>query len=639
MPAPSTRTVLQTLPKTRLLELGRISAVAVPPNATKEAQAEALALSGSVRFRELLGSLGRDELKAACRSHGLDEAGRARPVLAARLLQAHGSLESAPPRPIFTANQIPRYAPRPGDIVQVRHRQWLVEEVVPPPAEGHATLVKLVCLDDDNQGRALEVLWELELGAKVHQPETHGLGDAARVDPPRHFAAYLHALKWNCVTATDAKLFQSPFRAGIKLMNHQLTPLQKALSLPRANVFIADDVGLGKTIEAGLIAQELLLRQRVEFMLVVCPAAVSLQWREEMQKKFGLHFEVMNRSFIGRRRQERGFGVNPWSTHTRFIVSHQTLRRPEYRDPLLQHIGERAHKSLLILDEAHVAAPAGSSRYAVDSKITDVIRDIAPRFENRLFLSATPHNGHSNSFSALLELLDPQRFTRGVPVRGRGQLDAVMVRRLKEDLRKLGVEQFPKRTLVSLEVGEPSSPELQLAKKLAEYTALMRPERGQGALVFINLQKRLLSGVEAFYRTLQAHHRAVAEGRAKTAVQLPVFSDDDEYGVDDDALDEADEAQVESESRFVTPAGTARKLLVAGGDEAPEPRLPRIQREALADAETSPRPGLHLVHRVAPWNRWSFAHSGNPVRRRLQTNAVCSGSTASLPGPSRAPRY
>lgn len=283
-----------------------------------------------------------------------------------------------------------------------------------PPAEGHATLVKLVCLDDDNQGRPLEVLWELELGAKVHQPEAHGLGEAARVDPPRHFAAYLHALKWNCVTATDAKLFQSPFRAGIKLMNHQLTPLQKALSLPRANVFIADDVGLGKTIEAGLIAQELLLRQRVDFMLVVCPASVSLQWREEMQKKFGLHFEVMNRSFVGRRRQERGFGVNPWSTHTRFIVSHQTLRRPEYRDPLLQHIGERAHKSLLILDEAHVAAPAGSSRYAVDSKITDVVRDIAPRFENRLFLSATPHNGHSNSFSALLELLDPQRFTRGV---------------------------------------------------------------------------------------------------------------------------------------------------------------------------------------------------------------------------------
>lgn len=562
MNLPSSRSVLQVLPKNRIIELGRTFAVAVPANGSKEEQVDALIALGTVRFRELLGALGRDELKAACRSHGLDDSGRARPLLAARLLEAHGATETAPPKPLFAANKIPRYAPRPGDIVQVRHRQWLVEAVVAPPEDGHATLVKLVCLDDDNQGRPLEVLWELELGAKVHQPEAHGLGPMDHVDPPRHFAAYLHALKWNCVTATDAKLFQSPFRAGIKLMNHQLTPLQRALSLPRANVFIADDVGLGKTIEAGLIAQELLLRQRVEFMLVVCPASVSLQWRDEMQKKFGLHFEVMNRAFIGRRRQERGFGVNPWSTHTRFIISHQTLRRPEYRDPLLQHIGERVTKSLLILDEAHVAAPAGSSRYAVDSKITDVIRDIAPRFENRLFLSATPHNGHSNSFSALLELLDPQRFTRGVPVRGRGQLDAVMVRRLKEDLRKLGVEQFPKRTLVSLEVGEASSPELVLAEKLAEYTALMKPEKGQGALVFINLQKRLLSGVAAFYRTLQAHHRAVAEGRAKTAVQVPIFNeDDDEYGVDDDALDEADEAKVEAESRFITPAGKARKLL------------------------------------------------------------------------------
>lgn len=570
--------MLETLSKPRLIELGRTFAIAVPGNATKELQVDALAGAGTLGFRELLAALSRDELKVACRSHEVDDTGRARTALAARLLQSRGSRETIPPKPIFSAHEIPRYAPRPGDIVRVRHRQWLVEAVTPPTDYGHATLVRLVCIDDDNQGRALEVLWELELGAKVHQPEAHGLGELRQVDPPRHFAAYLHALKWNCVTATDAKLFQAPFRAGIKLMNHQLTPLQRALSLPRANVFIADDVGLGKTIEAGLIAQELLLRQRVEFMLVVCPASVALQWRDEMQKRFGLHFEVMNRTFIGRRRQERGFGVNPWSTHTRFIVSHPILRRPEYRDPLLQHIGERATKSLLILDEAHVAAPAGASRYAVDSKITDVIRDIAPRFENRLFLSATPHNGHSNSFSALLELLDPQRFTRGVPVRGRSQLDAVMVRRLKEDLRKLGVDQFPKRTLVPHAVGAPDAPELQLAAQLAEYTALMRPERGQGTLVFINLQKRLLSGVEAFYRTLQAHHRAVAEGRARTAVQPALIADDDEYGTDDDVLDEADAAEVEVASRLVTPSGHARKLLDALLGQA-------LQQRGAADAK------------------------------------------------------
>ena len=539
-------------------------AVSIPPNGSKDEQVGALVETGNVRFRQLLGALGRDELKAACRSHGLDESGRARSELASRLLQARGSVETAPPKPLFVPNQIPRYAPKQGDIVQVRHRQWLVENVAAPPKEGDATLVRLVCLDDDNQGRSLIVPWELELGARVLQPEAHGLGAVTRMDPPRHFAAYLHALKWNSVSATDAKLFQSPFRAGIKLMNHQLTPLRRALSLPRANVFIADDVGLGKTIEAGLIAQELLLRQRVDFILIVCPASVCLQWRDEMQKKFGLQFEVMNRAFIGRRRQERGFGGNPWSTHTRFIVSHPIIRRPEYRDPLLQHIGDRAAKSLLILDEAHVAAPAGASRYAVDSKITDVVRDIAPRFENRLFLSATPHNGHSNSFSALLELLDPQRFTRGVPVAGRAQLESVMVRRLKEDLRQLGVEQFPKRLLVPVKVGDPASPELVLAEKLAAYTKLMRPERGQGALVFINLQKRLLSSVEAFFRTLQAHEKALHEGRAKTALAVNAIApltDDDEYGVDDDVLDEADEARVGAATIALTPTAEAKKLL------------------------------------------------------------------------------
>lgn len=569
MTVPSTRTVLQVLPKARLLELGRVFAIALPPGGSKDEHIETLVARNVLRFPELLEALGRDELKLACRSHGLDDSGRARPLLAARLLHARGATETAPPKPLFVPHTIPRYAPRAGDIAQVRHRQWLVDAIVPPSAEGDSTLVKLVCLDDDNQGRSLDVFWELELGARVLQPEAHGLGDIVRMDPPRRFAAYLHALKWNSVTATDAKLFQSPFRAGIKLMNHQLTPLRKALSLPRANIFIADDVGLGKTIEAGLIAQELLLRQRIEFILIVCPASVCLQWRDEMQKKFGLPFEIMNRAFLGRRRQERGFGVNPWSTHTRFIVSHPILRRPEYRDPLLQHVGERAPKSLLILDEAHVAAPAGANRYAVDSKLTSVVRDIAPRFENRLFLSATPHNGHSNSFSALLELLDPQRFTRGVPVRGRAELDAVMVRRLKEDLRQLGVEQFPKRALTAVSVGDASSPELVIAKKLAEYTALMkgsseggRASRSARDLVFINLQKRLLSSVEAFYRTLQAHHRGVTGGPATTAAAArPTLDDDDEYGVPDEVFDEADELRALAHSRDVAPPKSARDLL------------------------------------------------------------------------------
>jgi hypothetical protein len=153
--AATTTSILQTLSKARLIELGRAFSAAVPASGSKDEQVVALVQSGTVRFRELLSALGRDELKAACRAHQLDESGRARTALAARLLQAHGATETAPPKPLFSPNLAPRYAPRAGDIVTVRHRQWLVAAVAPPTAEGDATRVSLVCLDDDNQGRAL----------------------------------------------------------------------------------------------------------------------------------------------------------------------------------------------------------------------------------------------------------------------------------------------------------------------------------------------------------------------------------------------------------------------------------------------------------------------------------------------------
>src|SRR5262249_37761843 len=155
--------------------------------------------------------------------------------------------------------------------------------------------------------------------------------------------------------------------------------------------------------------------------------------------------------------------------------------------------------------------------YAIDSKITRAIREIAPRFEHRLFLSATPHNGHSNSFSALLELLDPQRFCRGVPVRSNRLLEDVMVRRLKEDIRAVGVPGFPERKIRQIDIdGLPAeAPELRLSELLDQYRQLREErlkdetKRKQAAagLLICGLQQRLLSSVEAFARTLKVHRR------------------------------------------------------------------------------------------------------------------------------------
>ena len=223
-----------------------------------------------------------------------------------------------------------------------------------------------------------------------------------------------------------------------------MEPLRKALRLPRVNLFIADDTGLGKTIEAGLIARELLLRKKAKTIVVAAPPSVLEQWKAELEERFGLVFEILDRAYLTRMRRERGFGVNPWRTHSRFLVSHNLLIDPTYADPMREWLGPLLPGSLLILDEAHHAAPSSGGRYGIETKFTRAVRDLAGRFEHRLFLSATPHNGHSNSFSTLLELLDPYRFTRGVKVRGKKALEEVMVRRLKEDIREVQGG-FPKR--------------------------------------------------------------------------------------------------------------------------------------------------------------------------------------------------
>lgn len=435
---------------------------------------------------------------------------------------------------------LPERDPEVGELVQVRSRRWLVEEVIPSPKPGQSSVVRLACADDDNQGETLEVYWNYELDRWI--PEDEGWRDLAQkgFDDPRHFAAFLHVLRWGCVTATDPNLFQAPFRAGIKIDAYQMEPLRKALRLPRVNLFIADDTGLGKTIEAGLIARELLLRKKAKTIVVSTPPSVLEQWKGELEDRFGLVFEILDRSYLARVRRERGFGVNPWGTHSRFLVSHNLLIDPTYADPMRAWLGEGVLPgSLLILDEAHHAAPSSGGRYGIETKFTRAVRDISCRFEHRLFLSATPHNGHSNSFSTLLELLDPYRFTRGVKVRGKRALEDVMVRRLKEDIRRVQGG-FPRRVVVRLNIdGLPmDAPELVLSRLLDEYRSLReeryatatRTAQASAGLLVVGLQQRLLSSIEAFWRSLKVHRKT-----AERQWQKKVGAADDEMEAGGDA--------------------------------------------------------------------------------------------------------
>ncbi|WP_371416146.1 DISARM system SNF2-like helicase DrmD [Aphanizomenon sp. UHCC 0183] len=493
-----------------------------------------------------------------------------------------------------------------GQIVRVRSRQYLVEEVVPKPSPEQDTKVSLSCLEDDALGESLEVLWEREIDAKIVGVTSWESIANRGFDHPRLFSAYLHTLRWNCVTSTDAKLFQAPYRAGIEVKAYQLEPLRKALLMPRVGLFIADDVGLGKTIEAGLILREMLMRQKVRRVVISCPPSVVRQWQEEMESRFGLTFMILDREFITARRQERGYGINPWMTHTRFIISHALLRDETYAAPLRDWLSDFSPASMLILDEAHNAAPASGAKYAVDSQLTKTVRDLAPRFEHKLFLSATPHNGHSNSFAALLEILDPQRFCRGVPVRNHKLLDTVMVRRLKQDLREIG-EEFPQRFVSPIVIDHlpEDAPELKLSQLLQQYRSL-REERLKDAakstqttamLVITSLQKRLLSSIEAFARTLKVHRTAVEKQAANRPaihkVSLPLLL---ESVSADDERAEFLEAEIEAEEDAQMAAATMQ----AAGQTARELAILDEMADVANSSRYQPDP---RIHKLVEWIR------------------------------------
>ena len=559
-------------------------------------------------------------------------------------------------------DSLPEKTPEPGQLVLVRSRRWLVEEVV---ANGAASpLVRLACADDDAQGQSLEVYWDYEIDRLILEEE--GWADLASkgFDSPRQFAAFLHTLRWNCVTATNPNLFQSPFRAGIKIDAYQMEPLRKALRLPRVNLFIADDTGLGKTIEAGLIARELLLRRKAKTIVVSAPPSVIEQWRGELEERFGLVFEILDRRYLARVRRERGFGVNPWRTHSRFLISHNLLIDPTYADPMREWLGGLLPGSLLILDEAHHAAPSSGGRYGIETKFTRAVRDLCGRFEHRLFLSATPHNGHSNSFSTLLELLDPYRFTRGVKIRGKGELEEVMVRRLKEDIREIQGG-FPRRIVERMVIDNlpPDAPEILLSKLLDQYrtareerhaTTSLRSQAAAGLLV-VGLQQRLLSSIEAFARTLQVHRRTVVkqwEKQQEATAEIPESEEqdsllrtapdsDDERGEwEEDQLEAEEEAEVEAMTVLAEAGGVRdekteelwnreQKLLDRMEKIAEETRhLPDAKvRELIEWIRQNLCPGLpsfgELIHgEPAPWNDRRvliFTENRQGTKRYLKT--------------------
>jgi hypothetical protein len=524
-------------------------------------------------------------------------------------------------------------------------------------------LVELTSIEEDALGEEIQVVWQMEAGAQVL--EKAGLPSITGWDSDDRLEAFLDAVRWGAITNADRSFLQSPFRSGITIEDYQLDPLVRAVEMARVNLLIADDVGLGKTIEAGLVIQELLVRHRARTVFVVCPASLQVKWQTEMQEKFGLEFRIVDTEYVKRLRRERGIHVNPWTSYPRLVTSMDWMKSGEgfrlLKDVLPPHITYPRKFDILVVDEAHNVAPASASMYALESQRTRLIRSLAPHFTHRLFLSATPHNGYQESFTSLLELLDDQRFARTV-MPDEKQLHRVMVRRLKSDIVDAnGKPVFPVRKLEGLEI-DYSEEERQIHALLGEYTAdrskSVKGTRFEYGTDFVHmlLKKRLFSSPMAFALTLAKHRDTLERGKPKgdrdtmddRILRKAILKTEEEYS-DDSLVEEAQHEAVEVVGELAPPSVTraerhARPSLRMGGESTQPRRLEsqghsRLAREPSEDGWALERKARDSVHRIPghPFVAPSDSHCQRLRRRSFDVPARKHAAGRARVGQSRVP--
>ena len=471
------------------------------------------------------------------------------------------------------ANHVPN--PRVGMLAIVRKRRGVISEV--REFDGERGRLHLIRVDykDDHRPLAETLIWELEPSRFVLEPNELPQSSSPPM-PADDFDALVRAARWTAISPytdpdADGPLERlpasSPFHGAVEVDDYQLVPLLKALRMPRVNLLIADDVGLGKTIEAGLIISELLIRRRVNRVLILTPASLRVQWRDEMWSKFSLPFDVIDRDSTLKLKRTLGIDANPWRCCSRIIASYHYLRQPDVLEQFLSACRAPENSAqlpwdLLIVDEVHNLMPAS---FGEDSQLCRTLRLVAPQFEHRLFMTATPHNGHTRSFTGLLETLDPVRFSRTDELQPaqKERIKQVVIRRLKREINQRSdpprfcTRKPPQAILLDFE-----SKELALVRAFEAFRAKVRSvvasatkqRRLAGNFAIEILGKRLLSSSITF---------ADSWRRCKLGLEEEEAAEDRDVLAAERSVDEETDDDREAQQRESTAAGVIGSWLKA----------------------------------------------------------------------------
>lgn len=334
----------------------------------------------------------------------------------------------------------------------------------------------------------------------------------------------------------------------INMEPYQVFAVQQVISRFPHRYLIADDTGLGKTIEAGMILEELTARGRADRVLVVAPAALAQQWKEELRQAFNRDYVFYDGPYLRQLMDKLPPEQNPWDRESRIITTLDLAKRDEIRAQL-----ERTHWDVVIFDEAHKLS---ARRYGTKADPTQryyLAAALAERTDSLLLLSATPHNGDRYAFHALLTLLDEYGFPDLDSVT-RSQVARVAIRRTKgEILDERGRPVFVQRNVQTLPV-EFSPAEEGLYRAVTAYVAegynLAREQKNRAAgFLMVLFQKRMVSSIEAIRRSLERRLQGLEKLRTGGEPAIELSKEEtrklDDYLTDPDSLSDAEREELE----------------------------------------------------------------------------------------------
>lgn len=278
-----------------------------------------------------------------------------------------------------------------GALVSARGREWVV---LPESADDMLVLRPLGGADDDVA--AVFPAFEEICHAEFERPSADDLGDA--------LAAGLLRSALRIGFRSGAGPFRSLAGIAVEPRAYQLVPLMMALRQKTVRMLISDDVGIGKTIEAGLIAKELLAQGSAQRMAVLCSPALAEQWQEELRTKFGIDAELVLASTVSKLERRLDLGQSLFDRHPHVVVSTDFIKSTRHRDDFVKHCPD-----LVIVDEAHTCVAADEGASTQSQLRHELLERLAADAERHLLLvTATPHSGKESAFRTLLGLVKPE---------------------------------------------------------------------------------------------------------------------------------------------------------------------------------------------------------------------------------------